>query len=322
VHLTKSSLDWYVARGAGVTAWVLLTIVVLLGTGLASRLRRLQPRLAVENVHRFASLLAATFVVIHVVAIAIDSWLPFTPRQLLVPLAAHYRPIWTAAGIVAAELMLAIGIANRLRGRIPYGLWRRIHYGTLVVWAAATAHAVGVGTDRGAPWLVALVAVLAGLAAGGIAWRFGRRRLPAGAAGIAVAVIASLAGGASALAMRGPLRPATRTWNARSFHDALRGRILVTQGATRAIVSMSGEGTGPQRVLVRADLLATPDGLASTALQVEYLPSGDVCRGTVDDVQPTGFSGTCTLRDGVSRPIAASWRLLSDDRLSGTVEGG
>jgi sulfoxide reductase heme-binding subunit YedZ len=92
VHVTRSSLDWYVARGAGITAWVLLTLVVLLGTGLAARLSRLQPRLAVENVHRFASLLAATFVAVHVVAIAIDSWLPFTLRQLLVPLAARYRP--------------------------------------------------------------------------------------------------------------------------------------------------------------------------------------------------------------------------------------
>jgi hypothetical protein len=322
VHVTRSSLDWYVARGAGITAWVLLTLVVLLGTGLAARLSRLQPRLAVENVHRFASLLAATFVAVHVVAIAIDSWLPFTLRQLLVPLAARYRPVWTAAGIVAAELMLAIGIANRLRGRIPYRLWRRIHYGTLVVWAAATVHAVGAGTDRGAPWLVALVAVLGGVAAGAIAWRLGRRRLPASAAGVAVALVASLAGGATALAMRGPLRPATRVWNATTFHDVLTGRILVTQGATRAIVSMSGEGAGAQRLLVRADLLATPDGLASTALQVEYLPSGDVCTGTVDDVQPTGFSGTCTLADGSPRPIAASWQLLSDDRLRGTVVGG
>ena len=322
MHLTRSSLDWYVARGAGVTAWVLLTVVVLLGSGLAARLRRLQPRLAVENVHRFTSLLAATFVVVHVVAIAIDSWLPFSVRQLVVPFAASYRPVYTAAGIVAAELMLAIGIANRLRGRIPYRLWRRIHYGTLVVWAGATVHAVGVGTDRGSPWLVALVTVLAGLATGAIAWRFGRRRLPAGVAGVAVAVLASLAGGASALAMRGPLRPATRAWNAATFHDALTGRILVTQGATRAIVSMAGEGTGAQRVLVRADLLATPDGLASTVLQVEYLPSGDVCRGTVDTVQPTSFTGTCTLADGVPRPIAASWRLVADDRLRGTVAGG
>jgi len=62
VHLTRSSIDWYVARGAGVAAWLLLTTAVALGLAMAGRAPQLhQPRSAFVDVHRFASMLARTW---------------------------------------------------------------------------------------------------------------------------------------------------------------------------------------------------------------------------------------------------------------------
>jgi hypothetical protein len=82
---------------------------------------------------------------------------------------------------------------------------------------------------------------------------------------------------------------------------------------------MAGTGTGNQRVLVRADLLVDPNQLAATALQVEYLPSGAVCTGTVDQVGQTSFSGSCTIAPGDVRHISAAWNLIDQGRLQGTV---
>jgi hypothetical protein len=73
------------------------------------------------------------------------------------------------------------------------------------------------------------------------------------------------------------------------------------------IVSFVGQAKRPQKLLVRADLLVAPQALESTSLQLEYLPSGDVCRGRVTNVGGTSFSGTCRLADGESRTIEASW---------------
>ena len=67
------------------------------------------PRFALEEVHRFGGILVGTFVVIHVVTIAIDSYLQFSLAAMLVPFAASYRPFWVALGIVAAELLAGTG---------------------------------------------------------------------------------------------------------------------------------------------------------------------------------------------------------------------
>jgi hypothetical protein len=51
----------------------------------------------------------------------------------------------------------------------------------------------------------------------------------------------------------------------------------------------------------------TPQTLQNTSLQLEYLPSGDVCRGTVTNVAGASFSGTCRMANGESRSVNASW---------------
>ena len=58
---------------------------------------------------------------------------------------------------------------------------------------------------------------------------------------------------------------------------------------------------------MRADLLVAPGQLEKTSLQLEYLPSGDVCRGRVTKVGGTSFSGTCRLPNGDHRTLDASW---------------
>ena len=137
MHLTSSPVDWYAARAAGVVAYALLTVVVSLGLTMSSR-RTLErwPRFALEDVHRFGGLLVGTFIAIHVVTIAIDSYLPFSFAAIVVPFVSSYRPLWVALGIVAAELLLALAITNRLRDRMPYARWRAFHYANFAVWTA------------------------------------------------------------------------------------------------------------------------------------------------------------------------------------------
>ncbi len=144
MHVTSNPLDWYAARAAGIAAYVLISFVVVLGLTMArnARLRR-WPKYALEDVHRFAGLLVGTFLVIHVVTIAIDAWLPFSFASIVLPFVSRYRPVWVAFGIVAAELLLALAITNHYRDRLPYRFWRRTHYLNFAVWALATVHGIG-----------------------------------------------------------------------------------------------------------------------------------------------------------------------------------
>ena len=323
MHLTASPVDWYAARAAGIAAYILLTGVVGLGLALAAKAPGSRwprwPRFAVEDIHRVGGLLVGSFIAIHIATIAIDSFLPFSPLQLIVPLTASYRPIWTGLGIAAAELLLALAVTNHYRDRLRHALWRRAHYANFAVWTAATLHGMGSGTDRNAPLMIALYALATATILTLTTWRIAQRhpRVPFRRSTILTA------GAACALIVTalliGPLSPHNRPFNASTFNDTLTGRILQQAGATKAIVSMAGTGTGRQNVLVRADLLIEANGLQATSFQLEFLPSGTICNGTVSHVQQLGFDGTCHLPDHSHRAVHAHWQLINGPDLRGTI---
>lgn len=314
MHLTTSPVDWYAARAAGIAAYLILTVVLTLGLTMASgRQLRRWPKFALEDVHRFGGLLVGTFVAIHVLTIALDAYLPFSLSALAVPFVAGYRTLYTALGIVAAELLLTLAITNRYRDRLQYTFWRRAHYLNLAVWAAATVHGLGSGTDRSTPWLLALFAASVALVLGAGVWRALRVR-PVYVASVAAAGVAAVV-----LAAAGPLRFSPRPWNAGAFEAPITGQVVQDAGATRGLVSAEATAAGAQRALLRADLLIEPNKLDATSFQLEFLPSGMLCTGRVTKVQSFGFDARCRADDGTRRFVHASWTLLDGSRFHGRV---
>jgi methionine sulfoxide reductase heme-binding subunit len=164
---------WYVARAGGILAYALLSSSVILGLLLSSRatLRR-WPRFALEDVHRFVGLLAGTFIVIHLGALLVDSYVPFSLANVLIPGSDSYRPVSVAFGIVAAELLVALAVTNRYRQALSYRFWRRAHYLNFAVWLLALVHGIAAGTDRATAWALALYIGTASVVAGLTASRF------------------------------------------------------------------------------------------------------------------------------------------------------
>jgi predicted ferric reductase len=171
------NVAWYVARAGGMVAFGLLTASVLLGIVLAGRKTLPRwPRFAVEDVHRFAGTLTWTFVGVHIAGLLVDTYIGFSLGQVLIPFTSSYRRVATAAGIVGAELLAAIGLANRLKDRIPHAFWRSAHYLNFVVWALALGHGITAGSDTHAGSARLVYLVSAASVAGALAWRIARRR--------------------------------------------------------------------------------------------------------------------------------------------------
>jgi predicted ferric reductase len=162
-------LTWIVARAAGFTAYALLTCSVVLGLALGLRWRSPRwPRFATTELHRFVTLLTLVFLGLHVLLIGLDGYVHFRLVEVLVPLASHYRPLWTGLGVVAAWLALAVWVSGWLQRLIGYRAWRRLHFATFAVWAAATLHGLQAGSDGRAPWALLLYAA-SGLAVAALA---------------------------------------------------------------------------------------------------------------------------------------------------------
>jgi ferric reductase like protein len=168
--VTWSAVTWEAARAGGFAAYGLLSLSVVVGLVLRNRWHSLRwPRVVTNELHGYLSLLALVFLVFHVLAVAVDPFTHFGLAEVLVPLVSHYRPLWMGLGIVALYLLLAVWVTTLLRRRIGHRAWRRTHVLAFGVYAAATVHGLGTGSDTRTVWgtavyvtSVSLVALLAG----------------------------------------------------------------------------------------------------------------------------------------------------------------
>jgi len=157
--LIAANSIWYAARAGGFVAYLLLSASVVVGLLLSGRAKLPRwPRFALEDVHRFLGILAGAFIVVHGGALLLDRFVPISLSQLLVPGTDSYRPLAVALGIVAAELLAAIAVANHYRRQLPHRVWRRLHYLNFAVWALALAHGLTAGTDAFTTWALLLYA--------------------------------------------------------------------------------------------------------------------------------------------------------------------
>jgi predicted ferric reductase len=164
---------WYVDRGSGLAALMLLTASVVLGVVSVMRVHSPRwPRFALSLVHRNLSLLALAFGVVHVAISVIDSYVPITVADAFIPFTAEYKPLWIAIGAICADLMLAVLITTALRRHLGFHAWRTVHLASYGCWAAGVVHSIGIGTDaRSAVWGVMIVAACIGAVGGAFVQR-------------------------------------------------------------------------------------------------------------------------------------------------------
>jgi hypothetical protein len=148
---------WYLTRGAGAVALLLLTASVVLGVVHADR-RRLpgSGRLLVESLHRTISLLVLAVLAVHVATSVLDTYAPIRLLDAVVPFASAYRPLWVGLGALALDLLLALTLTSVLRGRLGFRSWRAIHWLAYACWPVAVAHGLGSGSDARSGWMLAL----------------------------------------------------------------------------------------------------------------------------------------------------------------------
>jgi methionine sulfoxide reductase heme-binding subunit len=190
--LSSPSVYWYLTRSTGAVALLLLTFAIVLGVLDVRRWSTPQwPRFVVDSLHRNVSLLAMTFLALHILTSVLDSFAPISLLDAFVPFAGSYRPFWLGLGAVAFDLLIAVTLTSLLRSRFGYTTWRAIHWLTYASWPIALLHGFATGSDATATWLLApsiactavvLLAVLVRVIAG---WpqNLGRRSAALGGAG-------------------------------------------------------------------------------------------------------------------------------------------
>jgi sulfoxide reductase heme-binding subunit YedZ len=150
---------WYLTRGTGVVTLVLLTLTVALGVANRKRLETDRvPRFVIDAVHRNAALLAVVFLFVHIATTLLDTYVNINLVNVIVPFSGSYKPLWLGLGAIAFDLLIAVALTSVLRRRIGYRTWRATHWLAYLSWPVALVHGLGIGSDRGSQWMLALTA--------------------------------------------------------------------------------------------------------------------------------------------------------------------
>ena len=152
---------WLLIRASGITAWGLLTAVVVWGILLRTRvLGRVASPQGLLVMHRWLSALALGFLFLLLGLLLIDPAVQFTPTQLLIPFTSTWQPFAVGLGTIALWMLIPVSVMGRLRtrlGKAGNAWFRRTHLIAYAAWPVATAHYVLAGTDAIAQWSVALL---------------------------------------------------------------------------------------------------------------------------------------------------------------------
>jgi sulfoxide reductase heme-binding subunit YedZ len=342
---------WFVTRGLGVCALLLLTASVALGVLTTARWRSARwPRFVTAGLHRNLTLLAIGFVVVHVLTTILDGYTSIGLKDAVIPFLSSYRPVWLGLGAIAFDLLLVLVATSLLRERIGYRVWRYVHWLAYASWPVALVHALGTGSDAQVGWMRLVgagsiaVVVLATLA------RFALRRgLPGSArvTGTLAALVVPLAivgwyesgpakpGWArragtptSLLGSRRTVRAPTQQLASISlprspFSAALTGTVHETNvSGGKVDVVIRGRLRGGAGGSVRIDLRgqALQGGVSMTASGVSYVPAGTrtIYLGHVTALDGQRVIATVTDHAGARIQLSL---VLAIDTLSKVVTG-
>ena len=198
---------WYLSRGTGMIALMLLTLALVLGvTSMTTARWTTMPRYVVAGLHRNVSLLLVAFVGVHVSTSVLDSYAGVRLIDAVLPFVSSYRPVWVGLGAIAFDLLLAVVITSLVRVHLGLRTWRAVHWAVYAIWPVTVIHAFGTGSDVRSGMLPVVASVATGLVVAAAGWRIITANGPAWLRGACALAGIALMLGVTAWALNGPLQ--------------------------------------------------------------------------------------------------------------------
>jgi hypothetical protein len=143
-----SRVYWYMARSAGIVAYLLLWGSVAGGILVGNKLLNgLVKPAAVYEVHKTLSILALIVGMFHGFILLGDRYMNFSLLDLLIPFRSPYQPFAVGLGILGLYLTAILVASFYIKQHIGKRAWRLLHYTSFGVWIMASLHGIMAGTD-------------------------------------------------------------------------------------------------------------------------------------------------------------------------------
>ncbi len=155
-----SRVYWYMARSAGIVAYLLLWGAVASGIAISNKLLNglVKPPVVFE-IHKSLSILAMIVGMFHGFILLGDTYMNFSVLDLLIPFHSPYQPFWVGLGILGLYLSMILVASFYVKKRIGQRAWRLLHYSSFAMWIMTSLHGIAAGTDTQSVLMKMLYAV-------------------------------------------------------------------------------------------------------------------------------------------------------------------
>jgi predicted ferric reductase len=141
---------WIVGRACGLSAYIALVALVVLGMWLRHpwRQRFMWPHAESQfRLHAALGIATVALVGAHIVALVLDKYAGVSWLAVVMPGKATYRPDAVTVGVFALYGLIAITLTARLGGRAIGRQWLTVHRVALPTLALVWFHGIYAGTD-------------------------------------------------------------------------------------------------------------------------------------------------------------------------------
>ncbi|MED1953078.1 ferric reductase-like transmembrane domain-containing protein [Brevibacillus centrosporus] len=144
---------WEMIRFFGLLSYYLLFAGVVLGISYSFPGWTPKTKGKLYRLHGAASVSGMFIGVLHAMLLVIDTYMPFSWYEILLPFAASHSPVVNGLGTLAAYGMAIIILTTDLRNKLHRKVWRVIHFASYPTFVLALAHGIGGGTDTKVGWI-------------------------------------------------------------------------------------------------------------------------------------------------------------------------
>ena len=149
ISIIDSKMFWYISRGSGIIAFLLLWLSMLLGLFMTTRIiPRGSSYQATNELHKFVSWLGLAFILLHAIILLGDEYIQIAAWQLFIPFTIFsYHPLSVGGGQIVFYIWLVLLFSFSFKKKIGQRTWRIIHYLGFAAFWIVLAHGILSGTD-------------------------------------------------------------------------------------------------------------------------------------------------------------------------------
>lgn len=143
-----SNIPWFITRSAGITSYILMFLIVFIGTGMTTGYiyKYINP-VKTWMIHKYLSLALGVTLLTHMFSLLLDKSSGLGFKDIFIPFTANYNSFYLSLGIFGFYILLLI-IFTSLWFRLKYKkTWRSIHYFVYALFVFSLIHGFFMGSD-------------------------------------------------------------------------------------------------------------------------------------------------------------------------------